>query len=396
MRKIDNPIISLIILWLLTGMAAEGAVNEYYMYFRTDSTYVYSWNKADSAWVPASFQMYGYDQGKITYLLTLDYITRVEQSKTEYYYNQAGQLATEVNYYFSNGWKESTRNVYYYDHQGRVSEIHIQKLTLSAWVDDRIQRNYIYDGNGNQAQFEMIYWRNNTWTLPTTDYSYYNEEGNLIRREAIYPTGATDYQIIYSYDQVDLLAEVYSQYPSGTGWQNWWLINYQYSVCGLKTSQVHYTGSGSEWNPGTKVESFSSFKPNLCPEEFIPVCHNGTTIYMRPKVVKRHLSHGDCIGVCPDNTKKSAETDELTNSEPDNVPFVIYPNPATDKINIIQKNTGKSISKLTLTDMKGNIIKSIDNPGDCNIAIDRGRLMSGQYVLTIYTQEIYSLIVVFN
>jgi hypothetical protein len=396
MRKIGNFLFKLMFLWLLPSIAVEGAGNEYYKYFRTDSAYVYSWNDVNSSWVPSSVQKYGYDQGKITNLLTLDYATRAEQSKTEYFYNQDWQLETEVNYYFNDGWKEATRNVYYYDLHGRVSEIHIQKLAGSVWGNNRIQMNYVYDENNQQIEFQSIYWRNNAWTLPTTDYSYYDEDGNLIRREAIYPTGATDYQIIYSYDQVDLLAEVYSQFPSGSGWQKWWLINYQYSLCGLKISQVHYTGSGPDWKPSTKVESFSYFKPALCQEANVPVCHNGTTIYMAPKVVQRHLNHGDCIGTCPAGATKSAKTDEPGPIQPENVPFVLYPNPATDQINIVQKNTPKSISRITLTDLNGNIKKAIDNPGDDNIAIEREGLISGQYILTIYAQEMYSLIVVFN
>ncbi len=396
MRKVGSLIVKLIVLWSLTGITVSGAANELIPYFRTDLAYVYSWNSVESSWIPSSVQMYEYNAGKITYLLTLDYTTRAEKNKTEYHYNQAGQLETEVNYYFDGVWKELTQNVYYYDGQKMVSAIHIQKWINSAWVDDRIQSNYVYDEYGRQTEFQASYWRNNTWTSPTTDYSYYDQDGNLIRREAIYYTGGTDYQIIYAYNQSDALAEVYSQYPGASGWQNWWLVNYQYDGCGFKISQVQYAGSGSEWIPSTKVVNFSYFKPELYPYPDVPVCHNGKTMYVIKKVLKRHLAHGDCLGSCPETKKSQSDLKGVTTETPPQIPFTVYPNPASERITVVRNGYDAEISKVDIMDMNGNLLRSETVSDLGAVIIERGGLISGQYIVRIHGEQIYNLIVVFN
>jgi hypothetical protein len=396
MRKFGKLIIKLMFFWSLTGITVSGAGNELSKYFRTDSAHVYSWNSVESSWIPGSVQMYGYNNGRITYLLTLDYTTRAEKNKTEYLYNQAGLLENEVNYYFDGAWKESTRNVYYYDGQNRVSEIHIQKWINSAWVDDRIQSNYIYDEYGRQTEFQASYWRNNAWTSPTTDYSYYDQEGNLIRRVAIYFTGGTDYRIIYTYNQSDVLAEAYSQYPGVTGWQNWWLVNYQYDDCRFKISQVQYTGSGTEWLPGTKVVNYSYFRPELYPYPNVPVCHNGMTMYVIKKVLKRHLAHGDCLGSCFETKKSLSDPKGVTTGTPSQIPFTVYPNPASERITVVRNGYDAEIFKVDIMDMNGNLLRSQTVSDSGEVTIERGRLISGQYIVRIHGEQIYNLIVVFN
>lgn len=395
MKKIGSIVIKAVLILFAYVGPLLGAPSEYYKYFRTDSAHVYSWNSVISQWTPSSVQLYSYNQGQLLLLTTLDYITRAEQGRTEYLYNSSGRLDTEVNYFYNGGWIASTRLIYSYDQEGRVSEIRIQKWNNSIWIDDRIQMNYVYDSNSRQMEFQLIYWRNNAWTLPTTDYSFYNDNGLLIRREAIYPTGSTDYQVIYSYDAFDVLSEVYSQYPIPTGWQNWWLINYQYNPCGLKVSQVRYTGVGSEWVPGSRVVSFSYFKPDLCPDRKVPMCQNGTTIYVKKTVVPTRLAKGDCIGTCPDTKGESKSIEKISENKNLKAPFSVYPNPATDHINVRQLNNEEQISRVELSDMNGKLMRVISNPGS-ETTIYKRELASGQYIIKIYARETYTLQVIFK
>lgn len=393
MKKLNIPLTAVILLWLISGAGSRGAVNEYYKYFRTDSTYVLTWDVSTSSWVPGSIQLYQYDAGKVTSLLTLDFATRAYQAKTDYIYSTDGLVESETNYAFNNGWVLLTRLLYSYDEFGRYSEIRIQKWTNSQWADDRIQMNYVYDEAGRQLEYQSVYYRNNTWTDPTTEYSYYNSDGLLIRREAIYYTGSTDYQVIYTYEAFDLLSEASAQYPSGTGgWLNWWLVDYGYNPCGLKISQVRSNGSGTEWIPTTKTINYTYFKPDLCPEKKVPVCHNGVTISVKKTVVQTRLNHGDCIGACPGD-ESPLKNDVVLKSYS---PFTIYPNPATDKITVARNGNDDRISKVEIMDLNGNILRSANFNNNGELTIFRNGLMSGQYLLRIYGDQTYNMIVVFK
>lgn len=386
----------MILMWFSLNQIVSGAVNEYYKYLRTDSAHVYTWNAATSSWLPGSVQLYTYDKGKMTSVLTIDYASRALQARTDYLYNTDGLMSAETSYAFSgNTWVTLTRNLYSYDQLGRYSEIRIQKWINSDWADDRIQMNYVYDEFGRQMKYQAIYFRNNTWTDPTTEYSYYNADGLLERREAIYYNGNTDYEVIYTYDGSQLLTEAYSHYPSGSGWINWWLVDYEYNPCGLRLVQIRFNGSGTEWIPSARVVSFTYFKPDLCPDKKVPVCRDGNTVMVKKTVVQNRLDHGDCLGPCPDSKGSAAVKMKSAGTGPA-LPFTIYPNPATNQITVVRNGYDKSISRVELTDMNGNTMRSEFVSDDGDIVILRGGLMSGQYIVRIYGDQVYSMIVIFN
>jgi hypothetical protein len=393
MRWIEKLMAGLALACFLPFTEVTSADPDITKYIKTDSAYVYSWNSTESVWVPSSVQLYAYKDGKVTRILTLNYATRSEQFKTEYAYNAASLADTVTNYSFNNGWTALTRNVIFYDLQQRVSEIWIQKRINGAWSPDRKQMSYVYDDNNRQLEFQSIYWRNNAWTLPSFDYSYYDEQGKLIRREAFNPNGSVDYQVICNYDRTNLLSEMYSQYPTGTGWQNWWLVNYQYDGCGFKISQVQYAGSGTEWIPGTKTVIYSSFRPELYPEKKIPVCHKGHTIIVSNNALNAHLAHGDCPGECLNEKGRNdrrLNTDEAVNKT---FPFVIYPNPATEKVNIRLTDTECPVFRIELLDFNGRMIRSFNPGNQAEFTLDLTGLKSGNYVLRVTSDMIYSTVI---
>jgi len=306
-------------------------------------------------------------------------------------------MSAETNYtYIGSMWVALTRILYSYDESGRYSEIRIQKWINSEWVDDRIQMNYVYDELGRQLEYQMIYFRNNAWTDPTTESSYYNADGLLERREAVYFNGNTDYEVIYTYDGSKLLSESYSRYPSGNGWFNWWLVDYEYNYCGLRLALVRYNGSGTEWIPSTRTVNYTYFKPDLCPDKKVPVCHNGNTVMVKKTVVQTRLNHGDCLGECPDGKGSQQVIKKSERTVQPEIPFTIYPNPATDQITIASNGYDDKISKVELTDMNGTILRSETINDDGNIVIPRNDLITGQYLLRIYGDQVYSMIVIFN
>jgi hypothetical protein len=78
------------------------------------------------------------------------------------------------------------------------------------------------------------------------------------------------------------------------------------------------------------------------------------------------------------------------------VPFTIFPNPASERITIKPNGYNAGISKVDILDMNGNFLRSktVSNSGE--VTIERGGLISGQYILRIHGEQTYNLIVVFN
>jgi hypothetical protein len=390
MKKVGILFTSVIIGYFSLSLNLMGVDHDYSKYFRTDSALVYNWNANDSTWVPSSVTIFNYENGHVGNVLTRDYVTRAEQARTDYVYNTDNLLDTETSFYYTGGaWVPSGRNLFFYDSNKRVAEVHIQKWVNTDWATDRIQKNYQYDENNNLLLFQAIYWRNNSWTTPTTDSSYYDTEGKLIKRQAFYATGATDYRIIYTYNVVDLLTDAYAEYPSSTGWINWWLVNYQYNSCGRKISQIQYSGTGTVWLPRTKTVFFSHFSAYDFPYRKIPVCHKGHTIVVSKNALRAHLAHGDCIGECTseDHTCPWKDNFEKESHKP---PFTISPNPAYDRIRIKITEDDCIFSRVELIDFNGKLLRVINVNGQEEIQISRGQLKSGNYLIRLVGDETYS------
>lgn len=369
----------------------------YKNYFRSDSAHVFSWDATLNDWILSSSQVYYYNaNGKLNLVIEKSLLTGSYLSKSEFLYDENG-LLTEQNFFAWNGeWIATSRSLITYDEYDKASEIMIQVYKSDDWVNNRWQKNYKYDQEGRLTEFQSFYWRNNEWSLPTTDYSTYDEDSRLIKRLAIRYGGTTDYQILYFYDENGLRTETYAQYPSGTTWANWWFINYQYDDCGSQISQVQYKGILIEWIPQTKTVTYTSFNSEAFPGKKIPVCHNGHAIYISKNALKAHLAHGDCIGECTiEKNPDRKGFDEKDKSE--KPPFTIYPNPASEKITIkFDMDECQDSKRVELTDFYGKLIRSFNIKDNSDLTIYRGNLLSGKYYIRLIGEEVYSAVVIFE
>lgn len=370
---------------------------DYKNYFRSDSAYNYSWDASLNKWILNSSQVYNYNsERKLNSVIVKSLPARTNLSKSEYEYDGNGLLANQTFFTWNNSWIPYSRNLISYDENGQTYEIIVQVLKGNEWSNNRWQKNYKYDLEGKLTEFQMIYWINNAWSLPTTDYSTYDETGKLIKRQAIYPNGNTDYQILYNYDENGLRSETYAQYPSGTGWINWWMNNYQYDNCGRQTTTIQYKGVLTDWILQSKTVSFNSFNIESFLGKKMPVCHNGHTIYISKNALKAHLAHGDCIGECTVE-KEQGRRDFEKEKEHERPPFTIYPNPATEKITVKFDNDECVGSKrVELTDFYGKLIKSYNIKDNSDLTIYRNNLLSGKYCIRLIGEEVYSTVVIFQ
>jgi len=379
-----------VLIWIIAGGASAAAEPDYSKYIRTDSAYVYKWDAAGSAWVLSQVQVYGYNDGLLSGILTRDLNTGRDLSRSDYSYNYSGRMTVATNYVFNSGWIVSTRSLTDYDPSDRVISVRVQKWSGTEWVEDRLQQNYEYDAENKLIGYESIYWRSNAWTLPTVSVLMYNERGDLESRIATRPDGNIDYRIIYEYDISGRQTQFYTQYPAGSGWSNWNLRSFQYNACGGKLSQIQYAGQGPDWVPSTKTEFFTSFNTDIFPGRKVPVCHNGHTIWVAAEAVPAHLKHGDCIGECSEEKDKSGVISERP-------PFSVYPNPARESVTVrFDDECICEGGRVDLTDRAGNLVKSYRIRDNSLLVIERGNLKAGQYYVRLGGKTVYSLPVIFE
>jgi hypothetical protein len=388
----------IIFLFIASGLPSNAKEDlNYKNYFRTDSAHVFSWDATLNDWILSSSQVYYYNaNGKLNSVIEISLITGIYISKAEYLYNENSLLAGQNFYSWNGEWIPAGRNMVTYDENDKTSEIMIQVYKSGEWENNRWQKNYKYDEEGRLTEFQMLYWRDNAWSLPATDYSTYDEEGRLIKRIGFYSNGDISSQILYNYDANGLRSEMYAQYPSGTSWLNLWLINYQYDSCGGQVLQIRYQGVLTDWIPQTKTFSFISFNAEAFSGKKVPVCHKGNTIYVSKNAVKAHLAHGDCIGEC--TVEKNSERQGFDEKgKPEKPPFTIYPNPARERITI--KFTGdecEESKRVELTDFYGKLIRSFNIKDNGDLTIYRNNLLPGTYYIRLVGAKVYSAVVIFE
>lgn len=367
--------------------------SDYSKYTSIESAYVYRWNAADSDWVISQVQFYQYSSGQLTELLTKDFDSGEKVALSVYSYNSIGKNDIATNYYYSGTWTPSTRMVTDYDSQARIQSIRVQKRVNDLWAEDRFQQNYIYDSQNKLIRYESIYWRNNAWTLPTVSVLYYNFNGQLESIVATRPDGNIDYRIIYEYNDEGQQTQFYTQYPDGNGWSNWNLRTSQYNGCGNKISLVQYSGKGPDWIPAIKTVYYYSFNQEPYRGKRVAVCHNGHTIIVSVDALPAHLNHGDCIGEC--FVEKQDQRRRL-NSERENVktmPFVIYPNPATARLNIRLMDTDCPATRIELLDLSGRTLRLVNPDDQTEVILDVNNLKSGNYILRITADVVYNTVI---
>jgi hypothetical protein len=327
--------------------------------------------------------------------MLIDAVSGQKINKNEYTYSNEGLRLQDIQSIWQNQWIKSSRRLYTYDTDLRLSDQILQYWKDSIWINSSLQNNYMYNDSEKVLQFDINYWKNNSWQLNSTDYSTYDESGNLIRRDAYYPTGHHDYQVFYFYTN-GTLNEAYSQTNTISGWKNWWRILYTYNNCGNNTSQVRFDPLGNDWIRQTKTIFYNSFNIESYPGKKVPVCHNEHTIYISKNALKAHLAHGDCIGDCTVEKKPEGRyCDEK--DKPDRPLFIIYPNPARDKITIkFNKDDCKDSKRVELTDFYGKLIKSFVIKDNDDLTIYRGNLPTGKYYIRLFGKEIHSAVVIFE
>jgi hypothetical protein len=103
--------------------------------------------------------------------------------------------------------------------------------------------------------------------------------------------------------------------------------------------------------------------------------------------VADHLAHGDCLGDCTSAYAKMLGSTNMINSEQGNV--IVYPNPASGKINVELKETGSAYLSYQIIDITGRTVGSQPMGGIHSglMSVDISDLAAGVYIFRAVTED---------
>lgn len=386
-RRISFVLLSLNLLLFTAG---EAAAQLYRLI--PDSIYTYTYNPGTQAMDFSSVNYNYYTNGVLDSTVTADK-NKLPVASTIYTYvngNMTGVLSLVVS---AGNWINSQNQVFYYDGDNVLAERIVTKWSGGQWQN--LNRfTYLYDESNRLKVYNREFWRINTWTDFSTDSLFYDEAGFLTERSArLKSTGQYVTRTLYFYDLSGLKSYQVRQDFLNNEWTNVSRTRYSYNRCGTQIMSETDKWLDGSWQPDAMSNVF--FHIELSPGvRKVPVCHKGQSLDVSVRNLDVHLSHGDCIGECitPDQVTLKQTVPEYNKSK--SLPFIVYPNPAEETVNINIIDIECPVTQVDLLDFNGRIIRSFNGLDQGTMTIDMNSLKSGKYIIRLTSDMVYSTIVV--
>lgn len=288
--------------------------------------------------------------------------------------------------------------VFTYDPWNLVQEEFVERWYSDRWMNLNLFK-YTYDENSRLKVYNREIWRNSTWSDYSADSLFYDTKGLLTERSArLKETGQYITRILYQYHPSGHKKLQVRQDYINNQWTNITQTTFFYNDCGTQNVSVTDKWIDGTWQPYSRSEIYYHIEPDPGVRR-VTVCHKGTTLSVRLKELAAHLSHGDCIGGCVDlNAGVRPRPSGSSGDIPDNQiarkqPFVVFPNPATEYLTLRVTDSACPPAGIELMDYAGRIIRSI-RPGDqTEITINLTGLQSGNYILRVTADSLYSTVI---
>jgi glucuronoarabinoxylan endo-1,4-beta-xylanase len=116
-------------------------------------------------------------------------------------------------------------------------------------------------------------------------------------------------------------------------------------------------------------------------ENKVRICHHGKTICITSADVQEHLNHGDYLGSC--TVVKAGKPADGEAGVPPAVQTRIYPNPASDEINIQLGTELRQIREVVILDVSGKTVLQRQVNGQKSLVVPVKQLPSGVYLVQI-------------
>jgi hypothetical protein len=367
-------------------------------YYRNvlDSVQVFTYDSINSTWKFSGANHYINTNGLLIRILNFNKDHKVVAQSLNTYDDSDLMTETLSQFYADSTWLNNQLHFYSYDLSGKLQQRIVQKWNRAQWINLN-KFSYYYGEKGQLTGYHRDIWRENEWIEYSIDTLIYNDQEQLIERYARkISDGSLITRVLYFYDGNGLRILQIRQNFVNSEWINISRDNYLYNACGYGTETISQLWIENRWVNNLKTLQFSHFQftgENL-PKK-VPVCHNGHTIYISRNALKSHLAHGDCFGECKVDTRPERRCLE-ENHKPENPPFTVYPNPATEKITIEFEEDCKELQRIELVDFYGKLMKTYNVKEGRTLTIYREGYKSGKYYIRLIGKEIYSSVVIFE
>lgn len=378
------------ILFILLTISEITAAESRHFTIIPDSVYTYSYNRDNSQYELASIT-YNYYQNGILDSIINTTIDRMPVSKIVYFY-QEGLLSSLRTYSFNEDkWLPVQKQDLYYNDYERLSTRNVTVWRADGW-ENLNTFTYNYDEADNLIVYHRDYWKNDEWTDFSDDSLFYDESGYLTERRAILSSGQYVTRMIYNYTSTGLKFYQIRQDYKDSEWVNNTRTYFAHNSCGIQTSNYVEKWLNGAWGLDSKSEIFYHYE--IAPRvRKVPVCYERQTIFIMTRLLDQYLANGACLGECIEpgaiTEPDAMPAYEMKSSEK---PFVVYPNPATDYVSIKLTNHDCPVTTVELLDYSGRLVRRIAVEGDELITLDLGSMKSGNYILRVNSDTVYSTV----
>lgn len=385
-KRTSGFIISLSLILLTAGGAAAQSYR-----LIPDSVYLYSFNREENRMVFNGVNYNYYSSG----LLDSSYTANSSRSLTaKAFYNYSDGVLTEALSFVvqSGNLVPNQRREFTYDGGNLAATSLVTRWQNGQWQN--LNRfTYTYDENNRLIVYSREFWRDNSWTDFSADSLFYNEAGRLAVQSArSKSTGQYITRNLYQYNLFGQKAFQIRQDFLNSVWTNVTRVQYFYNNCGTQVSSTTERWIDGSWNPESGTETFFSIE--LLPgERRVPVCHKGKTIFVGGAQLKAHLAHGDCLGSCVEPDPGIEDKTDGLAVKSNSLPFVVYPNPTSESVTIRMVDPDCPATRIELLDYSGRMIRVINIEGEGLTTIDLTFLRSGNYILRLTSDSVYSTVI---
>lgn len=373
--------------------------------YKPDEQRMYSWDDTSSDWEHTATMEYTYgnEGDKETNLLSL--VMPGSQKQIQYHkqYNASNMITTQITQFWEPSlmvWQDFSKTDYEYDGSNNLVIKTDQTYNFGTMVyTNSVRTMYVYTGANLSSETKQFWnagsgtWVNDSRELyeysgtdmsQQTDQEWNAGTSNWVNREQTeitygspgYPSQTIikewnlgtsiwefDERIDYTYQTNRISEALGYDYIGGT-----WVLDFRTVftyVNNLATEILYQERDGTEWvNVDRVLNTYDANGNNI-----VMIAEDWDTTDMAWEPV--HKIETDYSLVLP----FSLSTDDFKKEQ-----FVVYPNPATDIINITYF---QPIEKMELFDVSGKKLMSSYNVSQLNVE----SLKSGMYVLKVYDKS---------
>lgn len=318
----------------------NNSVYQYNWNLLEDQVYIYEWDSWQTLWIP--------------------------KYRSLYTYNTDVQLTEKLEQNNNSGWDDVFRELYTYDGDGNLESRTNQYKSNNVWLNN-FRVEYTYDSNGNETQVMSYVWDSNNSVWKNSSRGIYTYSNGLVTEQLfeywddLASMWLTDGKVVYTYNGDGLVTTYEEQEWVNGGWKSKSKREYSYNSDGnlILIEFFNWDDNSSVWQQSGRVETIYN-NDDLPYIETSQTWHNNAW-----ENVNRHTYTYDIY----------QSTGELKLEN-----ISIYPNPASDVLNINLSGIGQA--QATVYSADGRMVGSHFLPGKANI-VSTGQLPAGNYFISL-------------